>query len=595
MAKKQEKARPGTMKKVLGYIGKYRFLLPISIILAIISVSLTLYVPTLVGEAIDLIARVNEPETGSIDRITGVLIEAGGLIIITALAQWLMSTINNKISFGVVRDIRNDAFKKIESLPLSYVDKKAHGDIVSRVINDADQFAEGLLLGFTQLFTGVLTIVGTLAFMIYMNWVIAAVVFVLTPLSLFIARFIAGRTYSMFKERSEREGAAVAYINEIVGNEKVVKAFSQEEETLERFGKINSKLEKASLKAIFFSSLTNPTTRFVNSVVYAAVALSGALMAIPSLNSGNVIAIVTIGEIACLLSYANQYTKPFNEISGVLAEFQNSLACASRVFELTEESSERPDKNDAIVLADVDGNVSLNNVSFSYTADKTLIENLSLVVKPGMRVAIVGPTGSGKTTLINLLMRFYDVNGGAISVEGYDIRDITRKSLRESYGMVLQDTWLRAGTVKENIAMAKPNATDDEIIAAAKAAHAHGFIKRLKNGYDTVLGEGGDGLSQGQKQLLCITRIMLSDPPMLILDEATSSIDTRTEIRIQKAFLEMMKNRTSFIVAHRLSTVMGADVILVMRDGKIVESGKHEQLLLKGGFYAELYNSQFAH
>ena len=595
MAKKQEKARPGTMKKVLGYIGKYRFLLPVSILLAIISVSLTLYVPTLVGEAIDLIAYVNEPEVGSIDRITGVLIEAGLLIVVTALAQWLMSTINNKISFGVVRDIRNDAFKKIESLPLSYVDKKAHGDIVSRVINDADQFAEGLLLGFTQLFTGALTIVGTLAFMIYMNWVIAAVVFVLTPLSLFIARFIASRTYSMFKKRSECEGAVTAYINEIVGNEKVVKAFSQEEKALERFGKINGKLEKASLKAIFFSSLTNPTTRFVNSVVYAAVALFGALMAIPSLNHGNVVALVTIGELACLLSYANQYTKPFNEISGVLAEFQNSLACASRVFELTEESSEIPDKANAVTLKDVNGNVHLENVSFSYTPEKSLIEDLSLDVKPGMRVAIVGPTGSGKTTLINLLMRFYDVNGGKISVEGHDIRDITRASLRESYGMVLQDTWLRAGTVKENIAMAKPDATDEEIIAAAKAAHAHSFIKRLKNGYNTLLGEGGDGLSQGQKQLLCITRIMLSDPPMLILDEATSSIDTRTEIRIQKAFLEMMKDRTSFIVAHRLSTVMGADVILVMRDGKIVESGKHEELLLKGGFYAELYNSQFAH
>lgn len=595
MAKKQEKARPGTMKKVLGYIGKYRFLLPVSILLAIISVSLTLYVPTLIGEAIDLIAYIHEPEIGSIDRITGVLIEAGALIMITALAQWLMSTINNKISFGVVRDIRNDAFKKIESLPLSYVDKKAHGDIVSRVINDADQFAEGLLLGFTQLFTGVLTIVGTLAFMIYMNWVIAAVVFVLTPLSLFIARFIASRTYSMFKKRSECEGTVTAYINEIVGNEKVVKAFSQEGKTLERFGKVNAKLEKASLKAIFFSSLTNPTTRFVNSVVYAAVALCGALMAIPSLNSGNVIALVTIGELACLLSYANQYTKPFNEISGVLAEFQNSLACASRVFELTEESSEIPDKADAITLTDVNGNVRLENVSFSYTPEKSLIENLSLAVKPGMRVAIVGPTGSGKTTLINLLMRFYDVNGGKILVEDRDIKDITRKSLRESYGMVLQDTWLRAGTVRENIAMAKPDATDEEIIAAAKAAHAHSFIKRLKNGYDTLLGEGGDGLSQGQKQLLCITRIMLSDPPMLILDEATSSIDTRTEIRIQKAFLEMMKDRTSFIVAHRLSTVMGADVILVMREGKIVESGKHDELLAKGGFYAALYNSQFAH
>lgn len=595
MAKIQQKARPGTMKKVLGYIGKYRLLLPISILLAIISVSLTLYVPTLIGEAIDLIAHVGEPEVGSIDRITGVLIEAGIFILITAAAQWLMSAINNKISFGVVRDIRNDAFDKIESLPLSYIDKKAHGDIVSRVINDADQFAEGLLLGFTQLFTGVLTIVGTLAFMIYMNWIIAAIVFLLTPLSLFIARFIAKRTYSMFRARSECEGAATSYINEMVGNEKVVKAFTREKKALEQFGEINARLEKASLKAIFFSSLTNPTTRFVNSVVYAAVALSGALMAIPAINTGSVVALVTIGELACLLSYANQYTKPFNEISGVLAEFQNSLACASRVFELTEEKSEVADSESAVVLKNVDGSVKLDDVSFSYTPEKSLIEGLSLDVKPGMRVAIVGPTGSGKTTLINLLMRFYDVDSGSICVEGEDIRGVTRRSLRESYGMVLQETWLRAGTVKENIAMAKPDATDDEIIAAAKAAHAHSFIKRLKNGYDTMLGEGGDGLSQGQKQLLCITRIMLSDPPMLILDEATSSIDTRTEIRIQRAFLDMMKDRTSFIVAHRLSTVMGADVILVMRDGKIVESGKHEELLAKGGFYSTLYNSQFAH
>ena len=583
------------MKKVLGYIGKYRLLLPISIFLALVSVALTLYVPTLIGEAIDLIAYVNEPEVGSIDRITAVLIEAGLLIVVTALAQWLMSTINNKISFGVVRDIRNDAFGKIEALPLSYVDKKAHGDIVSRVINDADQFAEGLLLGFTQLFTGVLTIVGTLAFMIYLNWVVAVVVFILTPLSLFIARFIASHTYSMFKERSECEGAATAYINEIIGNEKVVKAFSREKNALEGFGKINAKLEKASLKAIFFSSLTNPTTRFVNSVVYAAVALVGALMAIPSINPGTVIALVSVGELACLLSYANQYTKPFNEISGVLAEFQNSLACASRVFELIEEKSEIPDSQDATVLTDVKGEVSLKDVSFSYDPEKPLIEELNLDVTPGMRVAIVGPTGCGKTTLINLLMRFYDVNGGSICVEENDVRKITRKSLRESYGMVLQDTWLRAGTVKENIAIAKPDATDEEIIAAAKAAHSHSFIKRLKNGYDTMLGEGGEGLSQGQKQLLCITRIMLSIPPMLILDEATSSIDTRTEIRIQKAFLEMMKGRTSFIVAHRLSTVKGADIILVMKNGRIIESGNHEKLLAKGGFYRELYDSQFAH
>jgi ATP-binding cassette subfamily B protein len=595
MAKKIEKARPGTMKKVLGYIGKYRFLLPVSIFLALVSVALTLYVPTLIGEAIDLIASLNDPAASSIDRIVEILIKAGILIVITAAAQWLMSTINNKISFGVVRDIRNDAFCKIEALPLSYIDKKAHGDVVSRVINDADQFAEGLLIGFTQLFTGILTIVGTLAFMIYLNWVIALVVFVLTPLSLFIAKFITSRTYSMFRERSEYEGAATAYINEIVGNEKVVKAFCTEKKTLESFAKINAGLEKASLKAIFFSSLTNPTTRFVNSVVYAAVALAGALMAIPAVNSGAAIALITVGELACLLSYANQYTKPFNEISGVLAEFQNSLACASRVFELIEEKSEVPDKANATVLKDVEGSVTLEEVEFSYEPEKPLIENLNLVAKPGMRVAIVGPTGCGKTTLINLLMRFYDVSSGSIKVEGEDIRNITRESLRSSYGMVLQDTWLRAGTVRENIAMAKPDATDEEIIAAAKAAHSHSFIKRLKNGYDTLLGEGGEGLSQGQKQLLCITRIMLSLPPMLILDEATSSIDTRTEIRIQKAFLEMMEGRTSFIVAHRLSTIKGADMILVMKDGHIVESGNHEQLLAKGGFYRSLHDSQFAH
>ena len=595
MAKKIEKARPGTMKKVLGYIGKYRFLLPVSIFLALVSVALTLYVPTLIGEAIDLIAHVNEPASGSIGSIVTVLIKAGVLIVITAVAQWLMSTINNKISFGVVRDIRNDAFGKIETLPLSYIDKKAHGDVVSRVINDADQFAEGLLIGFTQLFTGVLTIIGTLAFMIYLNWVVAIVVFVLTPLSLFIARFITSRTYSMFRERSEYEGAATAYINEIVGNEKVVKAFSREEKALEGFAKINEGLEKASLKAIFFSSLTNPTTRFVNSVVYAAVALAGALMAIPAVNPGTVIALVSVGELACLLSYANQYTKPFNEISGVLAEFQNSLACASRVFELIEEESEIPDKADAAIITDAQGSVDLDNVEFSYTPENPLIEDLNLHVKPGMRVAIVGPTGCGKTTLINLLMRFYDVNGGSISVDGEDIRNVTRESLRSSYGMVLQETWLRQGTVRENIAMAKPDATDEEIVEAAKAAHSHSFIKRLKNGYDTVLGEGGEGLSQGQKQLLCITRIMLSLPPMLILDEATSSIDTRTEIRIQKAFLGMMEGRTSFIVAHRLSTIKGADVILVMKDGHIVESGTHEELIAKGGFYRSLHDSQFAH
>ena len=591
MAKKIQKAPKGTLKKVLGYIGKYKFFLPVSILLALITVALTLYVPTIVGEIIDLIgvAPIN------FNSIVALVIEATILIGTTALAQWLMSTINNKIAYGVVRDIRNDAFKKIEELPLSYVDKKAHGDIISRIINDADQFSEGLLLGFTQLFTGILTIIGTLAFMVYINWIIAVVVFILTPLSLFIARFIANRTYSMFRERSASEGETTAYINEMIGNQKVVKAFTHEDAALEKFAGLNDKLGKAALRAIFFSSLTNPMTRFVNSVVYAVVALVGALMAIPSVNNGDIIALVTVGELACLLSYANQYTKPFNEISGVLAEFQNALACAARVFELIEEKSEIPDKENARILDTADGNISLEDVSFSYTSEQKLIENLNLTVKPGMRVAIVGPTGCGKTTLINLLMRFYDVNSGRITVEDTDIRDITRESLRSNYGMVLQDTWLRCGTVKENIAMAKPYATDEEIIAAAKAAHAHSFIKRLKNGYDTTLGEGGEGLSQGQKQLLCISRIMLALPPILILDEATSSIDSRTEMKIQKAFLEMMQGRTSFIVAHRLSTIKEADVILVMKDGSIIESGKHDDLLAKGGFYKELYYSQFSH
>ncbi len=587
----KEKARPGTLSKALGYIGKYKLLLPISILLAVINVALTLYIPIIIGEAIDIIgiAPIDFGAIGEKFLLAGILIGAA------ALASWLMTTVNNKISFGVVRDIRNDAFTKIERLPLSYIDTKPHGDIVSRVINDADQFAEGLLLGFTQLFTGVLTIIGTLCFMLYINWVIAIVVVVLTPLSLFIARFIANRTYSMFRERSSAEGEVTAYIDEMIGNQKVVKAFAHEDEALEKFAAANDKLSKSALTAIFFSSLTNPMTRFVNSVVYAAVALAGAMMAIPSVNSGAVIALISVGELSCLLSYANQYTKPFNEISGVMAEFQNALACASRVFELIEEDAEIPDSADAVVLKDASGNVELSDVSFSYSPDKSLIRDLNLSVKPGMRVAIVGPTGCGKTTLINLLMRFYDVCGGKIRVEGTDIRDMTRDSLRENYGMVLQETWLRKGTVKENIAMSKPDATDEEIVTAAKAAHAHSFIKRLKNGYDTVLGDGGEGLSQGQKQLLCITRIMLSLPPMLILDEATSSIDTRTEMRIQKAFLDMMSGRTSFIVAHRLSTIMEADIILVMKDGNIIESGKHNDLIARRGFYYDLYNSQFAH
>ena len=590
MAKNVQKARPGTMKKVLKYIGKYKALLPISMLLACITVALTLYIPIIIGEAIDLIGI----SPIDFDGIMRLIVRAVVLIGITALAQWLMSAINNKISFGVVKDIRNDAFAQVESLPLSYIDTHSHGDIVSRVINDADQFAEGLLLGFTQLFSGILTIVGTLVFMMYVNWVIAIVVVVLTPLSLVIARFITKRTFSMFRERSECEGETTAYIGEMIANQKVVKAFSHEGEAVSKFNKINERLEKASLKAIFFSSLTNPTTRFVNSAVYAAVALVGAFMAMPSINSGEVVALLTVGELACLLAYVNQYTKPFNEISGVIAEFQNSLACASRVFELIEEKREIPDSIDADVLDDARGFVDLEDVEFSYTPDRPLIKGLNLKVKPGMRVAIVGPTGCGKTTLINLLMRFYDVKGGSIKVDGKDIRNVTRDSLRASYGMVLQDTWLRAGTIRDNIAMVREDATDDEIIAAAKSAHAHSFIKRLKNGYDTVIGEGGEGLSQGQKQLICIARIMLSLPPMLILDEATSSIDTRTEMRIQRAFLEMMQGRTSFIVAHRLSTIREADVILVMKNGQVVESGTHSELLARGGFYYELYNSQFA-
>ena len=580
------KRTPGTLKKVLQYIGKYRLLLPVSMLLALVTVALTLYVPRLIGNAIDLIVGEGNVD---FDGIKKILIVSAILIFATALSQWLMSAINNRITFQVARDVRLDAFSKIEKLPLSYLDTKPQGELTSRIINDTEQFSEGLLLGFTQLFTGVLTILGTLVLLFYINWMVALVVVVLTPLSLFIAKFIASRTYNMFKLQSETKGEQTALIDEMIGNQKVVKAFAYEERALERFGEVNDRLGKASLRAIYFSSLTNPTTRFVYSVVYAAVALVGALMVISSSGDG-----LSVGELATLLAYANQYTKPFNEISGVVTEFQNSLACASRVFELIEEPTEIPDGEGAKILGEATGNVTLSDVSFSYTKEKPLIENLSLDVKPGQRIAIVGPTGCGKTTLINLLMRFYDVNSGSIAVDGEDIRSVTRKSLRQNYGMVLQDTWLSSGTIKDNIRYGKPDATDEEIIAAAKAAHAHSFIKRLGNGYDTVVGEGGGNLSQGQKQLLSITRVMLTLPPMLILDEATSSIDTRTEMRIQKAFLTMMEGRTSFIVAHRLSTIREADVILVMRDGNIVEQGSHAELLQKNGFYAELYNSQFA-
>lgn len=589
MAKKT-KARPGTMKKVLKYIGKYKLLLPVSILLAIITVGLTLYIPLLIGEAIDLIAVGGTDFTALGEK----LLFGAVLIGATALCQWAMSSINNRIAYSVVRDIRRDAFNHMERLPLSYLDSVPRGEVVNRIVNDSDQFCEGLLLGFTQLFTGLLTIIGTLAFMIVINWKIALVVVILTPLSLFIARFISKRTYNMFRLRSESEAEATGFINEMVGNQKILKAFSHEDEATSDFKEINKRLEKNTLRAIFFSSLTNPTTRFVNNVVYAAVALTGALAATAAFKAGGGEVAFTIGELSCLLAYANQYTKPFNEISGVLTEFQNALACASRVFELIETEPEVSDEGLA-ELPTVSGDVSICDASFSYTPEKPLIEGLNLEVTSGKRVAIVGPTGCGKTTLINLLMRFYDVNGGAIKVDGEDIRQVTRHSLRGNIGMVLQDTWLAEGTVKENIAFGKPDATDEEIIAAAKASHAHSFIKRLPKGYDTVIGEGGEGLSQGQRQLISIARVMLTLPPMLILDEATSSIDTRTEMKIQDAFSEMMEGRTSFIVAHRLSTIKEADVILVMKDGNIIEQGKHDELLAKGGFYSNLYNSQFAH
>ncbi len=590
MAKKTQRATPGTVKKVLGYIGRYKLLLPISMLLALITVGLTLYVPILIGDAIDLIIDKGQV---NFNGIFPLLAKAAILIGITALAQWLMSTINNRIAYHVARDIRNDAFSHIERLPLSYIDSHSRGDTVNRVINDTERFSEGLLLGFTQVFTGALTIVGTLVFMLTINPIIALVVVLLTPISIFIAKFISSRTYRMFRERSDTEGEETALVEELLGNQKVVKAFSHEDEAIEKFDEVNSRLERAALRAIFFSSLTNPTTRFVNSIVYAATALVGAIIAISTVGAGA--AAFTVGQFSCILSYSNQYTKPFNEISGIFAEFQNALASASRVFELIEAPCDTPDAPDAVELEDASGRVELSDVEFSYVPEKPLIEGLNLSVEPGQRIAIVGPTGCGKTTIINLLMRFYDVRGGSIKVDGHDIRDIKRDSLREAYGMVLQETWLMSGTVRENIAFGKPDATDEEIIAAAKAAHAHSFIKRLKNGYGTKIGEGGEELSQGQKQLLCITRVMLALPPLLILDEATSSIDTRTEMRIQKAFAELMRGRTSFIVAHRLSTIREADVILVMKDGHIIESGSHGELLAKGGFYYELYNSQFAH
>lgn len=579
-----------TLLKVLHYIGKYSIYLVFSLIFAAVTVALTLYLPILTGDALDLII---EKSLVDFDGIFDILKKMAVVILLTAAAQWLMNICNNRITYHVVRDIRYEAFKKIQILPLKYIDGHAYGDIVSRVIADADQFADGLLMGFTQLFTGVITIFGTLGFMLAINVKITIVVVLVTPLSLFMANFIAKRTYSMFRLQSQTRGEQTAFIDEMIGNQKVVQAFGQQERMLERFDEINGRLEKCSLKATFFSSLTNPCTRFVNSIVYACVGVAGAFAAIMGLTG--VAGGITVGKLSCLLSYANQYTKPFNEISGVITELQNAIACAGRLFELIEEEPQIPDAKDAKVLGQPDGSVELSHVYFSYVPEQKLIEDFNLSVKPGQRVAVVGPTGCGKTTLINLLMRFYDVGEGQIKVSGIDIRDMTRKSLRKSYGMVLQDTWLREGTIRDNIIIGKPDATEVEIIEAAKASHAHSFIKRLPNGYDTIIKEDGGSLSQGQKQLLCITRVMLCLPPMLILDEATSSIDTRTEIRIQKAFARMMQGRTSFIVAHRLSTIKEADIILVMKDGNIIEQGKHEELLKQGGFYANLYQSQFAH
>ena len=579
--------KKSTIRRVLKYIKKYSFFVIASLLLAAASVALTLYAPILSGKGIDLIVSKGNVD---FDELFKTAIKFVSVIAATALAQWLMNVCNNKITYRVVNDIRTTAFNKMQNFDVAYADSHAHGDIVSRIVNDIDQFSDGLLMGFTQFFTGILTIIGTLGFMLSINVSVTIAVVCVTPLSLFIASFIAKKTYTMFKKQSVTRGELTSLVNEMVGNQKTVKIFGYEQKSYNRFEEINSRLAKYSLKATFFSSLTNPTTRFVNSMVYACVAIFGGIAV---LKSGSVFGAVTVGQLACLLSYANQYTKPFNEISGVVTELQNALACAARVFELVDEKEQIPDKGNKD-LGTADGNVSLENVCFSYDKSKELIKDLNLNVKEGQRVAIVGPTGCGKSTVINLLMRFYDADSGCIKVSGEDIKGITRESLRRNYGMVLQETWLKHGTIKENISYGKPDATEEEIIEAAKLTHAHSFIKRMPDGYDTVIGEDGGNLSQGQKQLLCITRVILSLPPMLILDEATSSIDTRTEIRIQKTFQKMMKGRTSFIVAHRLSTIKEADVILVMKAGKIIEQGTHEELLKKGGFYYELYNSQFA-
>ncbi len=577
------KGQAGTLKKVLRYIRHYRLFLLVSLLCAAVSVTLTLYNPILIGRAVDLALGAGKVDFAGIARI---LAKMAVLILITAGAQWVMNLCNNRISFNVIRDMRRDAFRKIQVLPFSYIDAHPYGEVVSRVIADVDQFSDGLLMGFTQLFTGVLTIAGTLGLLFSIHPGIACAVVFLTPISLFVAAFIASRTYHLFRRQSETRGEQTALIDEMIGHQKIVQAFGYEEESQKRFDEVNERLRECSTKATFFSSLTNPCTRFVNSIVYAAAAILGALLAI----YGH----ISVGQLVSILSYANQYTKPFNEISGVVTELQNALACAARVLELIEEEPEVPDEEDALSLTNPDGTVSVRDISFSYTPKQKLMEHFSLEVNNGQRVAIVGPTGCGKTTLINLLMRFYDVQSGAIFVSGTDIRKLTRSSLRSSYGMVLQETWLKSGTIRENIAMGKPDATEEEVIAAAKAVHAHSFIRRLPEGYDTIISEDGGTLSQGQKQLLCIARVMLCLPPMLILDEATSSIDTRTELQVQNAFALLMKGRTSFIVAHRLSTIREADVILVMRNGTIIEQGTHESLMKQQGFYAQLYNSQFA-
>ncbi len=578
---KEHGTQTGTLRKVMHYLKRYWLLMTLSILFAGLTVAMTLYIPILVGRAVDLIVGPGAVDFAGIARI---LKEGCVIILATALLQWLMNMINNKITYQVVRDVRNEAFEKIQELPLRYLDRHPSGEVVSRIIADVDQFADGLLMGFTQLFTGAATILGTLVFMLTINVWITLLVVVLTPLSLFVAKFIATHTYDMFRLQSETRAEQTGLIDEMIGSQKVVQAFAMEERIQEQFDEIDRRLEKCSLKAIFYSSLTNPGTRFVNNLVYACVALAGALAAIGG--------VMTVGGLSTFLSYANQYTKPFNDISSVVTELQNSLACAARIFELIEEPSQIPDAADAEELKGAAGQVELEHVYFSYVKEKPLIEDLSLSVKPGQRIAIVGPTGCGKTTLINLLMRFYDVDEGSIRMDGKDIRHLTRKSLRSAYGMVLQDTWLKSGTIRENILMGKPDATEEEMIRAAKEAHADSFIRRLPAGYDTVIQEDGGSLSQGQKQLLCISRVMLCLPPVLILDEATSSIDTRTEIRIQKAFQRMMEGRTSFVVAHRLSTIRESDVILVMKDGHIIEQGNHEELLRKNGFYAKLYNSQ---